>query len=307
MTVLHYTGPDGPEVELPQGDVTEGVVRIGDTVRRPVQPQSAAVADYLGHLAAVGFQGSPRYLGRDRAGRDVLTYVAGDVAADPPEPWVADEGLLVSVAQLLRGLHEASAGYAADRNFDPPPGSAWMQWPLPDDVDPLVVPAPPAPELVSHNDITPQNVVVHDGRAVALVDFDLAGPTSRLLEVWVTAKYWVPLRDPRDVWATWSEVDQASRLRVFVDAYGLSTSERGALVEVGAEEAVRAWWRMRGAAEHLGGGWARMWSAGAGEAISRRRAWIDRSVDELTRALLARAGRGRHRRSRAAQDSSAHA
>ncbi|PWJ46897.1 Ser/Thr protein kinase RdoA involved in Cpx stress response, MazF antagonist [Quadrisphaera granulorum] len=253
-----------------------------------MQPQSAAVADYLDHLAAAGFQGSPRYLGRDGAGRDVLTYLDGDVAADPPEPWVTDKGLLISVAELLRELHEASAGYAAARGFQAPQGSAWMQWPLPTDVDISLVPEPPAPELISHNDITPQNVVVRDGRAVALVDFDLAGPTSRLLEVWVTAKYWVPLRDPRDVWPTWGEVDQASRLRVFVDAYGLSTSERETLVEVGAEEAVRAWWRMRGAAEHLGGGWARMWSAGSGEAITRRRAWIERHADDLTRAMQSR-------------------
>jgi hypothetical protein len=70
-----YHGGDGePEVELPRGDVTEGVVRVGATVRRPHQPQSLAVAGYLDHLERVGFEASPRYLGRDDAGRDVLTY-----------------------------------------------------------------------------------------------------------------------------------------------------------------------------------------------------------------------------------------
>src|SRR4051794_39073067 len=53
------------EVALPKGDVTEGVVRVGDTVRRPHQPQSSAVAGYLDHLASAGFAASPRYLGRD--------------------------------------------------------------------------------------------------------------------------------------------------------------------------------------------------------------------------------------------------
>ena len=38
------------EIELPKGDVTEGVVRIGDTVRRPHQPTSDGVAAYLGYL-----------------------------------------------------------------------------------------------------------------------------------------------------------------------------------------------------------------------------------------------------------------
>lgn len=57
-----YTEPDGgaPEQELPRGDVTEGVVRVGATVRRPHQAQSAAVAGYLDHLYRAGFTGAPR-------------------------------------------------------------------------------------------------------------------------------------------------------------------------------------------------------------------------------------------------------
>ena len=60
----------------PAGDVTVGVVRIGDTVRRPRQETSAAVAEYLAWLADHGFDRAPRYLGVDAQGRDVLTYPA---------------------------------------------------------------------------------------------------------------------------------------------------------------------------------------------------------------------------------------
>ena len=90
---------DDREIELPRGDVTEGVVRVGTTVRRPHQPQSLAVAGYLDHLERVGFDGSPRYLGRDSRGRDVLTYLDGDVPGDPPEPWAASDDLLASVGR----------------------------------------------------------------------------------------------------------------------------------------------------------------------------------------------------------------
>lgn len=181
-----------------RGDVTEAVVRVGKTVRRPAQPQSAAVADYLQHLHAVGFDGAPRFLGRDRSGRDVLDYLEGDVPGDPPERWAADEDLLASVGVLLRRLHEASAGYAVDRAFAASPGANWFTRPLPANMAAEQMQVEPAPELVSHNDVTPQNVVVRDGRAVGLVDFDMAGPTTHLIDAYNTAMHWVPLRDPVD-------------------------------------------------------------------------------------------------------------
>ena len=281
-----YLAPpdEGPEIDLPKGDVTEGVVRVGGTVRRPHQPQSFAVAAYLDHLTQVGFDGSPRYLGRDDAGRDVLTYLEGDVPGDPPEPWAADEALLASVGVLVRRLHEASAGFRADAGFTAPPGSVWGR-----DLVPSPVPDPP-PELVAHSDVTPQNVVVRDGRAVALVDFDLAGPITRLADVYNTAMHWVPLRDPADVWDTWRGVDQAARFRVLVDGYRLDAGRRAAIVDFGIRRADITWLRMKAAAEHLGGGWARMWAEGVGDQIRRRQAWLRAHRDELTEVLLADAG-----------------
>jgi hypothetical protein len=284
------TPDDGPEIELPRGDVTEGVVRVGGTVRRPHQPQSLAVAAYLDHLEGVGFEGSPRYLGRDDAGRDVLTFVEGDVPGDPPEPWAADEGLLASVGALVRRLHEASAGFLAGSGFAAPAGSVWGRDLVPATPTPVREQEPEqvpdqAPELITHCDVTPQNVVVRDGRAVGLVDFDLAGPATRLLDVYNTAMHWVPLRDPADVWATWRGVDQAARLRVLADGYGLDAVDREAIVDLGIRRAAITWQRMKAAAEHLGGGWARMWADGVGDQIRRREAWLTAHRDELTKAL----------------------
>src|SRR3954447_15428166 len=193
--IRYYDESDlaAPEIELPKGDVTEGVVRVGNTVRRPHQPTSFAVAGYLDHLERVGFDGAPRYLGRDGHGRDVLTYLEGCVPGDPPEQWATTQELLASVAELLRRLHEASAGYLADAGFAAPYGAVWHRDRVRVDVpDPSL----PPPELVSHCDVTPQNVVVRAGRAVGLVDFDMAGPAARLLDVVNTAMWWVALRHP---------------------------------------------------------------------------------------------------------------
>jgi hypothetical protein len=205
----------------------------------------------------------------------VLTYLDGAVAGDPPEPWAADNSLLASVAVLLRRLHTASAGYA------PPEGAVWRR-------DLVVLDPPvryPEPELVSHLDVTPQNVVVNDNRATGLIDFDLAGPTTRLTDAYNTAMHWVPLRPPGDVWPTWYGVNQFDRLRLFADAYGLTTDERTALPDLGITHADGGWHRMRAAAEQLGGGWARMWRAGVGDAIRRRRRWLVEHRNDLLDAL----------------------
>lgn len=275
-------GDGGAEVELPRGDVTEGVVRVGGTVRRPHQPQSVAVAGYLDHLERVGFDASPRYLGRDAKGRDVLTFLEGDAAGSPPEVWAAADVLLESVARLVRRLHDASQGYAAQRGFAAPPGSVWRR-----DLVRVEVPTrEPEPELISHADITPQNMVVRDGVAVGLVDFDMAGPVTRLGEVYNTAMHWVPLRAPEDLWPGWrGVVDQDARLRLFADAYGLTPGERLALPDLGIARAEATWLRMKASAEQLGGGWARMWADGAGDAIRRRQSWLLARRDELIAVL----------------------
>ena len=272
---------DGIEMPLTSGNLTEGVVRIGGTVRRPRLPQSTAVADYLDHLQHAGFQGSPRYLGRDGDGRDVLSYLDGDVPGIPLPEWSAADDLLASVARLLRRLHEASAGYAADRGFAAAPGTRWRR-----DLVKIDLPRtdPPA-ELVSHLDVTPRNTVVRDGRAAGFIDFDLAGPTTHLLNAYNTAVHWVPLCPPADLPAGWRNVSQPRRLRIFAEAYGLTAEQRAALPGLGIARADISWLRMRASAEQLGGGWARMWANGAGDAIRRRKSWLIESRPELLAAL----------------------
>ena len=77
-----------------------------------------------------------------------------------------------------------------------------------------------AGELVSHNDPNLDNIVFRDGRAVALIDFDLASPGSRVWDVACAARLWAPLRPDR-------YIDDArrgralARFRLFVDSYGL--------------------------------------------------------------------------------------
>ena len=57
-------------------DNAGAVVRVGDTVRRPVKKTAVAVRALLLHLEGVGFDGAPRYLGSDEQGREE-SFVVG--------------------------------------------------------------------------------------------------------------------------------------------------------------------------------------------------------------------------------------
>lgn len=264
---------EGPEILLPAGDVTEGVVRIGDTVRRPHQATSVVVAEYLDHLAAQGFTGAPRFLGRDAQGRDVLTFLDGNVSGSPVDDWARADRLLPSVARLVRRLHDASMGWTPSTPIPVPAGRPVA--PLPDGEQPLV----------SHRDVTPQNVVVRAGEAFGLIDFDLIGWTTRAIDLANTAMHWVPLIDPSDREPGHAGSDPGRRLRLLLDSYGRDAIDADRLMDAAAHRFAAGYASMKWNAENLGGGWARMWDEGVGEVIRRRVAWFDRSRDDLRRAL----------------------
>jgi Phosphotransferase enzyme family len=267
------------EIPLAGGDVTEGVVRVGDTVRRPVGPHSPLVHALLAHLESIGFEGAPRFLGIDRAGREVLSYFDGEVAGRPRPPWIADEARLASVGRLVRAYDDAAA------SFIPPPGALPAEPPA----EPPGIPPAPVyrPELIGHVDITPENVIFRDGRAFALIDFDLAKPATRADEMFNTMMWWAPLSDPRDADPLLQSVDVPRRARILADAYGLSGADRERVIEVAVVRSRRSWHLMKHRAETHGGGWQRMWDEGVGDVIKRREAWLERHATALAAALTA--------------------
>ena len=79
--------------------VTQGTVRVGDTVRRPLRPFSLTVQAYLAHLRDAGFTGAPLPLGVDEQGREVLSFVPGDVPRNPLPPETAGDDVLIALAR----------------------------------------------------------------------------------------------------------------------------------------------------------------------------------------------------------------
>jgi len=240
------------------------VVRVGDTVVRPTAPCWPATHALLRHLDAVDFDGAPRVLSSGPV-IETLTYIAGRAAVPPLTDDVLTDEALVSVADLLRRYHRAAA------SFDP----AGYAWPRP-------VPSRYRTGLVSHNDVYPANVVFRDGRAVALIDFDLAGPGSAVWDFAAAARSFVPLFDEADV--TDSRQGRAlERFRVFLAASGLPRAERVRVADalLANHDWTYAIVTEAAAAGHAG--FADHWRAVAPEA-GRARRWCERNRRPLLAA-----------------------
>lgn len=184
------------------GNISAGVVRVGDTVRRPAGPWTPAVHALLRHLEGVGFDRSPRVLGFDERGREVLTYLDGmSLSLDAPE-------LLVSLETVWKAGALAADLTAVLRSFTVPAHAHWWRGSI----------DPGAGSTIIHNDLAPWNVIVH-GDEWGLIDWDFAGPGRFEWEASYTL-HTFGLLPALDL----SDAEVVARTRSFGDGARLSTS-----------------------------------------------------------------------------------
>ena len=176
---------------LPGGNVG-GAVRIGRTVRRPTGPWTPAVHHLLDHLHAAGLRAVPEVLGTDARDREVLSYLGGTVVDVETE--ILTDAQLCDVVRWSSELHQA----VADLDEDGP-------WRF-SGVD--------EPTVLAHNDLAPDNVCFEGDRLTGVFDWDLAGPSTPLLELAHLAWHGIPLFRPVPA------ADAARRLEAMAATYG---------------------------------------------------------------------------------------
>ncbi|WP_238010013.1 aminoglycoside phosphotransferase family protein [Dactylosporangium sp. AC04546] len=207
--------------EVLQDDPHRRVVRIGDTVRRPLHPWSPTIHELLQHLERAGFPHSPRLLGIDADGREVLSFIDGESGGTAWARVAGDAGL-VAMARLLRDYHDAVRGFRP---------AATAGWAAADGTF-------GAGDLVCHGDFGPWNLVWRGDRPVGILDWDYAWPARPLHDVAYALEYVAPFRDDAVCLASLRHPrppDRRRRLERFAEAYGLTTTD-GLVDEVIAQQ-----------------------------------------------------------------------
>ncbi|MFC4140364.1 MULTISPECIES: phosphotransferase [unclassified Microbacterium] len=221
------------EHPLTGGNATDTVVRIGTTVRKPWTPKTPLVHAFVQHVRGGGVD-APAVLGRDEQGRQILEFVPGS------EPEVLSSEDLHRVGRIVRGIHDAAATFPFRTT----------------DASDVLLPAPEAPELICHGDLTPWNLVVGD--RWVFIDWDGAGPSTRLWDLAYSASAFTlnePAQEPEEA---------AARLTAFVAGYGAEGRMR-ALLPAAMAQRTQAMLRMLQRAHGRGEEpWASMYVEGHG-------------------------------------------
>lgn len=187
---------------LAGGNVTP-VVRIGDTVRRESGRWTPAVHELLRACEAAGVDGVPRVLGLDSIGREILSFLPGEVLVGTDALW--DRRVMRDAAALLRRIHDASVTLV----------DLELEWRAPR--------SEPA-EVICHNDFATYNLVLAPDGSVAAIDFDFASPGPRIRDLAYLAYRIAPWVGD----ATGADPDRhgspEERVRALIAAYGAEWS-----------------------------------------------------------------------------------
>lgn len=186
------------------------ILRETDCVVRPGKVWTPYVQDFLRYLHEAGFTCVPRPYGIREDGRELVSFVEGEVFHAALPDALFNDGVLSDAAKLLRRYHDAGAAYVERLSGEEP----WM------------LPARKPAEVMCHGDFAPYNVTFLDGRVYGIIDFDTVHPGTRLWDLAYAIYRWVPFMAPANPEHRGDLAGQLRRLRLFADSYGMTEAER---------------------------------------------------------------------------------
>ncbi|OES46000.1 phosphotransferase [Domibacillus iocasae] len=161
--------------EMLTGGNVSNVYRSGDTVRRDLKEDSPKIHKLLKHLENKGFNCSPKFLGIDEKGREILSFIEGEAGNYPLKGYMLSNDVLKEIAKMLRLYHEAVSDFPLLDEFKP------------------VDNTPQKAEVLCHNDFAIYNIIFNCEKPVGIIDFDVAGPGPKIWDIAYTLYTCLPL------------------------------------------------------------------------------------------------------------------
>ena len=193
-----------PQIEFEKSQHGDKVNRVGNKVHRKIGLWTPSVHALLKHLHSRGFLNVPEVLGFDHEGREILSYLEGEVGHDPLSLAARSDVALKTAARLLRAYHDHTVDFAKIQQ------GKWQ------------FPAHPPIEVICHGDYAPYNCVLQGDQVVGIIDFDTAHPGSRIWDIAYAVYRFAPLMTPGNPAGFGAQEEQIRRAKLFCQEYGLS-------------------------------------------------------------------------------------
>ncbi|WP_459476970.1 phosphotransferase [Clostridium saccharoperbutylacetonicum] len=198
------------------GGNSTSVYKQNETVLREQKTWSSTIHRVLLHLEKVEYTNSPRFIGFDDMGREILSFVPGECKANYPFTNDKNEQLSIikKVAEIMRKYHDATL------SFERTDIDSWM-FSYKGDLE---------KEVICHNDIAPYNMTFVNNMPYGLIDFDTCCPAPRIWDIVYALYRFAPFSkkiydDEKQEYRNY-DVDGDKEFRkksimVFFDAYGM--------------------------------------------------------------------------------------
>ncbi|MFK8009894.1 MAG: phosphotransferase [Saprospiraceae bacterium] len=136
------------EIKLTGGRSTESVVKIGNHVHRSMSSNAPFIHELLQHLEKHNFSFSPKFIGIDKKGREILSFINGEVLVGEK----FNDQQIIGAVKILRQFHDIAAKSNLCKNQ----------------------------ETICHHDFAPWNIIFENNFPVGIIDFDDSAPGARI-------------------------------------------------------------------------------------------------------------------------------
>ena len=183
------------EIILTGGRMTQGVVKKGDHVLRPLCTNSGFVHKVLEWLEYSNVSVSSRFIGISDDGREITSFLEGD---SPDNLGWFNDDQLYEAGKIIKILHSALCNF---------PGCSINQ-------------------TVCHNDLSPCNFMFKNGLPYAVFDWDAADINDPLNDLAYASWMWCDIGNDE-----YTPAEIGRKIKVILDAYQLHKDHRYLLTE----------------------------------------------------------------------------